>query len=139
MSCDDESTIDQLFTVRRGDAWVFDVNQTSDDNLSGWDAETLLVQVREAANEGATLAASSDPEDESEAVALIDPAGTTFGDGDSRIKLVMEDSVKLAAGTYYIEAEVEIDGLVRTIIPGPTQSAQPFRVLEQVAMAGGGS
>ena len=137
MTCSDDEMTNQLFMVRRGDAWVFDVAQTSDDNLSGWDAGTLLVQIRTAANESADLVASSDENDESDDVALIDSSGTTFGDGDSRILLVLEDSDKLPAGSYCIEAQVEIDGKVRTIIPGPTQSAQAFMVLPQVAVRSG--
>lgn len=138
MSCTDETTaVDQLFTVRRGDAWVFDVAQTSTDDLSGWDAETLLVQIRAAAEEGATLVASSEPGDEDDDVALVDTAGTSFGDGDSTIRLVMVDTDKIPAGIYYIEAELEVDGRARTIIPGATQSAQPFTVLAQVAVRSG--
>lgn len=137
MTCDDETTIDQLFTVRRGDAWVFDVTQTSDDDLTGWDADSLLVQIRAAASEGATLVASSDVNDEADDVALIDLTGTVFGDGESSIVMTMADSDKIDAGTYYIEAQLEVDGLVRTIIPGPTQSAQPFTVLAQVAVRSG--
>lgn len=138
MTCTDEATaVDQLFTVRRGDAWVFDVAQTSDDDLSDWDAGTLVVQIRDAANEAATLVASSIESDEADDVAFIDTTGTSFGDGDSAIRLVMVDTEKLPAGSYFIEAQLEVDGLVRTIVPGQTQSAQQFVVLAQVAIGGG--
>lgn len=135
---DDDDLIQALFTVRRGDAWVFAVDQTDDEDLSGWD-DDVLVQIRTRPNEAGTMVASSNADDEDDDVALIDTTGTAFGDGDSVFRFTMEDSDKIPAGDYWLEASTLRDGLPFTVIPGPTQAPRRFRVLPQVAVGVSGS
>lgn len=125
---------DALWTVKRGDDWRFGGANgwSSDDDLSTWDDETVLVQIRRGDSADSTLVASSDVDDVGDGVVAIDLTGTTFTASDSVLMVHIEDAdtAELPVGDLFIEAECEIDGDVVTFLP-----ARVLSVVDQVAVS----
>lgn len=120
---------DAVWSIRQGDDWRR--TWTTDEDVSGWDVDTLLVQLRAGPDKSATLLASSDPDDSTEDVALIDTTGTSFGAGGGTLALHIddEDTSTLPVNHWvWIEAQCEIDGDVTTFLP-----AQKCPVTKQLA------
>ena len=100
-----------VFTIRQGDDWSRTWTHTSGTaTYSG----TLLVQIRAGTDSGAVLVASSETVDTE---APIDLTGTDLGAGTIAMAVVAADTVGLDPhGTFTIEAECEVDGLLTTIL-----------------------
>mgnify|MGYP000361401778 CR=1 FL=1 len=114
-----------VFTIRQGDDWFREWTRT--DGSATYTGD-LLVQIRSGVDTSAALVASSDPADD---VIVIDLSGTDL-EGDPPTIGMLIGSVDTATlephGTFTIEAQCTVGGLVTTIM------AHRLFVVPQVAV-----
>ena len=117
-----------LWSRRRGDDWRWSF--TTDDDVSGWDADTLLLQVRSGSVETATLIVTSD---EAEDVTANATVTADFATGT--LSWHIDDAVTstITPGSYVLEIQVEVDGDVTTVL------SHWLEVTPQVAVPEAGS
>lgn len=116
---------------RRGD----DIERSYTRTAGGtsYDADSLVVQIRAGSKESDTLVASSDPEQTSSTVALIELDGTDLATEGAVIawQCARDEYEKIPAGDrYWIGFDVTVAGKAREIL------RHTWSVLDQTAVRG---